>query len=450
VNDSNLPLLMGLDLGSSAIKGVVIDATGATLCSTQKSVTLSYPREWWVELDAEQHYREVCQVIRELSGRLTRPVEAVAMSAASGNSLLTDGAGDPLTTIISWMDLRGWQQLPRGLSSFEADEVGQITGWPFSGSFPLVHFAWFRESLPDLYASAAHCCMNTDWLLFRLTGNWVMDHSTATTTCLQNQVAREYHAPYLELLGIPEEKPSRLAPSGTLAGTITEAAAEQTGLPVGTSVCTGSFDHPSAARAVGVLDPGQLLLSCGTSWVGLFAERDRQTVIDAGILCDPFLSDRGGPWGAMTSVPLIGPSIDWYVSNIIAPDSDDPFTVFNESAARVEPGSGGLQIDLRDPPGPVDAERDNVSRAVMEGAARLLNDRLNQLAERGITFNRAVMVGGPAKSPIWPGIVAETTGIPITVGSNHAGARGAALLAGIGAEVYRDEADAFAATGGNL
>ncbi|MCK4516142.1 MAG: hypothetical protein KAU31_12850, partial [Spirochaetaceae bacterium] len=279
MSDSRPSLLMGLDLGSSAIKGVVIDAAGTTLATASESSTLIYPQEGWVEYDPEEHYRGVCRVIRTLAGAVTKPIAALAMSAASGNTLLADDVGTPLTAVISWMDQRTRQRLPRDLMSLEIDGVRQTTGWPGVDSFPLAHLAWFRESLPDLYRGAGRYCMNTDWLLFRSTGNWMMDHSTATTFHLQDQVAGHYHAPYLELLGIPEEKLSRLVSSGTRAGTITEAAAEDTGLPVGTPVCTGSFDHPSAARAVGVLDPGRLLLSCGTSWVGFFAERERQAVI---------------------------------------------------------------------------------------------------------------------------------------------------------------------------
>ena len=109
-----------------------------------------------------------------------------------------------------------------------------------------------------------------------------------------------------------------------------------------------------------------------------------------------------------------------------------------------------MQIDLRKPPGPVDADQASISRAVMEGAARLMNDKLVQFAERGMTFTEAVMVGGPASSPIWPDIVAETIGVPITVGSSLSGARGAALLAGIGAGIYGDEADAYSSTKGEL
>ena len=122
--------------------------------------------------------------------------------------------------------------------------------------------------------------------------------------------------------------------------------------------------------------------------------------------------------------------------------------IFNESAAGADAGAGGLVIDLRNPPQRVDASRKNISRAVMEGAARLLNGKIEDLRMRGFQYEHATLVGGPTSSSIWPDIIAETTGMDLTVGSRHAGAEGAAMLAGIGAGLYEDEQAALAAKGG--
>jgi sugar (pentulose or hexulose) kinase len=101
-----------------------------------------------------------------------------------------------------------------------------------------------------------------------------------------------------------------------------------------------------------------------------------------------------------------------------------------------------LKIDLREPPRRFDAELRNISRAVMEGAAELLNDKLNHLKEHGINFKKAVMTGGPSHSQVWPRIIAETTGLELVTASRHA-SQGRCLLAGIGTGIYRDEYDAY-------
>jgi sugar (pentulose or hexulose) kinase len=274
--------------------------------------------------------------------------------------------------------------------------------------------------------------MNSDWILFRLTGQWLMDYSTATTSILQEQKTYTYYKRFLDLLNIPESKLSCLVLSAYCAGNLTKQALADTGLSKSTKVITGSFDHPSAARALGVVKPGQLMLSCGTSWAGFFPEQDRQKIVDLDLLCDPFMAPEGGAWGAIFAVPYIGRTIDWYIENIIAPGVENKYEIFNELAAKADSGADGLKIDLRKAPEYLNASRENISRAMMEGAAELFNEKLKELALSGIKFNKAVMVGGPSKSPVWPQIVEETTGINLTVGSQHAGAKGAAIMAGTG------------------
>jgi xylulokinase len=424
--------LIGLDLGTSVIKGVLTDVRGVVLAEAGADSTFIHPHEGWVEVDPQRHYRNVCGVIRDLVAAAPGEVGAIAMAAASGNTLLTDAAGAPLMNIINWMDHRAEQQPPADLAGLTSAEVTQITGWPCVTSFPLGHLAWLRENRPDLYRTAGRYGMDTDWLLWRLTGRWLMDHSTATTFHLQEQISRTYHEPFLRRLGIPREKLPALVPSGAVVGPLTEQARRDTGLSARTTVVTGCFDHPAAARAVGVVEPGQLMLSCGTSWVGFAPCRDRQAIIDAGMLCDPFLADEGLPWGGIFSVPYIGRSIDWYIENVIAPGESDRLRIFNEFAAQAEPGAGGLEIDLREPPRPFAGDRRNLSRAIMEGAARLLNAKIMALKTHGLHYTRAVMVGGPANSPLWPQIVAGISGLEVSIGGRSAGARGAALLAGQG------------------
>ena len=431
--------LIGLDLGTSAIKGVLMTAQGAVLAEAGAATELLHPREGWVEGDPEQHYGLVCGVLRELAGRAPGEVRALAMAAASGNTLLTEAEGAPLTAIINWMDQRAEQEPPGALAGLTSAGVSQITGWPCVSSFPLAHLAWLRENRPELHAGAGHYGMDTDWLLYRLTGRWLMDHSTATTFHLQEQTTGTYHAPFLRLLDIPGGRLSELVPCGSAVGPLTGRAASDTGLSPRTLVVSGCFDHPAAARATGVLEPGELMLSCGTSWVGFTPAMDRGRILDAQLLCDPFLSARGGPWGGMFSVPYIGRTIDWYIDHLIAPGEADRLRIFNEAAAAAGPGANGLEIDLREPPQPLAADRADISRAVMEGAARLLSEKVADLREQGMRFERAVMVGGPSASPLWTRIVAQSTGLAVSVGGRSAGARGAAMLAAIGAGLYRDE-----------
>lgn len=420
---------IGLDLGTSAAKGVVTDAAGRVCASAHVDARYTHPRAGWMESDAEQWLGDIFSMLRALKRESPGRICALAAAAASGNAMLTDGSGEPLMPVISWADQRAVDECPDALRGLTVAELRQVTGWPCLTTFPLAQLAWLAQHRRTVFVAAKRACMNTDWLMWRLTGQWVTDHSTATTSHLQDQCSGTYHEPYLRRLGVTEAMLSRLERTGVVVGPLSTAAASATGLETDVHVVTGCFDHPAAARAVGVTVPGQLLLSCGTSWVGLFPESDRQRVVDAELLCDPFLSERGGPWGAMFSVPRIGCTIDAYVRDVIAPGQPEPFAIFNAAAAAAQPGAGGLRINLLEPVRAIDDSRRNLSRAVMEGAANLLAEKLEVLRQRGFRFREAVMVGGPAQSPVWPSIVAERTSLNVRTGSHTAGAEGAAMLA---------------------
>ena len=135
---------------------------------------------------------------------------------------------------------------------------------------------------------------------------------------------------------------------GEVLGYTTEEISKSTGIPSGIPVVLGSFDHPSAARGVGVLDEGQMLLSCGTSWVGFFPVKSREKIAAAKTLIDPFLSPEGC-WATMTSVASVSARIKLYVNRYID-DSEKAFDILGDLAKKSEQGAGGLCINPKDEP----------------------------------------------------------------------------------------------------
>ena len=122
--------LIGLDLGTSAIKGVLMDQCGTVLAETEKKTTFTHFRSDWCEIVPETHYRDVCEVIRKLAVAAPAPVTALAMAAASGNTLLADSTGQPLTNIISWLDRREEQAKTTVLKQFSSANVRPSTKFP--------------------------------------------------------------------------------------------------------------------------------------------------------------------------------------------------------------------------------------------------------------------------------------------------------------------------------
>lgn len=448
-----MKLLIGLDVGTSAVKAVLAAEDGRHIRTGNRPVRLLRPEKDRVELDPEEHYRTVCGLIGELAASVPPGdrVAALAMSFASGNTLLLDAEGRPLTNIIDWLDRRTVGAMGDLLPSVPAESVYRTVGWPGIDTFPLAHLAWLRRHRADAWGRTAHFAMNSDWLNFRLTGRWGMDHSTATTFYLQNQAARAWHAPFLQALGIGEETLSPLAPSGTVLGPLTAQAARDTGLPADTAVVLGSFDHPSAARGTGTLAPGDLMISCGTSWVGFYPCADRELLLSQNLLVDPFLSPAG-PWAGMFSLTAVGVTVDWFLDHLIAPGTAgaERYRIFNEAAMAAEPGAGGLFLDpFQDPAAFADRSGElrrhgaaALARALMEGTAFRMRGKLESMAAAGLGARRIAMVGGPSESPIWPRILAEITGLELSLGGGQtAGAVGAAVMAGLGIGVFRDLAE---------
>ena len=452
---------IGLDVGTSATKGIVVAADGSARASASAATRIIRDEPGRAEVDPEDHYRSVCSVIGELASRRPRGsrVRALAMAAASGNILLTDREGRPLHNILSWLDTRSVGKSAELLQGFDPSGHHETTGWPYSELFPLAQLGWMRRNRPEVWGKAEHIGMNTDWLLYRLCGRWGMDHSTATPFFLQDQRSLSWHMPYLELLAIREEQLSPLAPSGSRLGTISPHAARDTGLDEETVVALGCFDHPGAARGAGVLRPGDLLLSCGTSWCGFYPVLERERAVRAGLLVDPFLSPRG-PWGAILALTAVAVTIERYLERHVAPGLPpvERYRRFGELAASAPAGAGGLAIDIyRDRPAVLDEldpslrERSpaQIARALMEAPALELRRRVEELERAGIASSRLVMVGGPTQSPVWTRIVAEVMGRELTVTNGQsAGAMGGAILAALAAGAFRDEKAAFAAMGG--
>jgi len=439
--------LIGLDIGTSAIKGVLMSAEG-TIVSREQSAT-AYQRldGGAVQFDVRELYRLTVDVIRRLASALPPggAIAGLSIASASGNTMLADAQGEPTIPAFSWMDQRVRGEMERVFGKLDADEVHEMTGWPLLEAFPLAHLAWLRCHAPKLLDASTVICMSTDYIHFKLTGKWHIDRSTATTFYLQDQQAAKWHLPYLQKLGIPEGKLPAIRSTGDVIGRIASSAAADTGLACGTPVVLGAFDHPCAARGAGIVEEGQLLISCGTSWVGFMPLKDRHRSVSLRMLTDPFLQPSG-PWGAMFSLPAIAASVDGYIRKYIA-DGPDRYREFDRLAASVSPGADGLVInpsveddlDTRER-----AEKAQIARALMEGTAFLLKAQIDKLEAAGMRFSAATMVGGPSETFPWPQIVADVLGMDIrTVNGSCAGAAGAAIIAGIGAGLYTDERDAL-------
>ena len=424
---------VGLDLGTSSVKAVLFDGerviNKASAPFEIKECGLKDGAKY-SGFSADSYAETVFGVISELAKGVNGDIYGIAMASASGNTVVCDKNGNAIIDAYSWTTPAFKEESEKVYGKIGYSQAAKISGWGYFHTFPLSHLAQIKVHQPEILDACGKICMSTEYLLYKMTDKWGIDRSTAVPFYLLEQQTGKWHKPYLDALGITEDKLPTVYESGDFLGNITEDFATKYGINKNCKVFLGSFDHPSGAIANGVVNEGDLLLSCGTSWVLFFPYRDREKLIENRLLCDTFLSKEKGLWGAMSSVAQVSKNIDKIIENNIS--ETDKIRLFNEYSEKAARGAGGLKIN------PVtDADKDfsgykkeNIARALMEGAANLLKEKLDYLKALGIEFNSVKMAGGPSQSKIWVDIIRYTIGKPVKVTYGvDSGAVGAAMRA---------------------
>lgn len=410
--------LIGLDLGTSSVKGVLFD--GEKVLKSQ-SASFSFKQSKmpdgaeYVGFSADEYAQTVFNVINQLASIVDGDIYGISMASASGNTVICDKNNNAIIDAYSWTNPAFQQESESVYGVIDCKQVANVSGWEYFYTFPLSHLAHIKIHYPNLLSECSKVCMSTEYLLYKMTKKWGIDRSTAVPFYLLEQKTGKWHKPYLDALGISKEKLPKVYESGDLLGYITEEFSNKYGINKNCRVYLGSFDHPSGAIANGVINEGELLLSCGTSWVLFYPYHDRDTLISNGLLCDTFLSKEKGLWGGMTSVPQVSKNIDYIIEKNIS--KVNKINLYNEYSKKAKKGACGLKINPT-----TDFNKDfsnyskeNIARALMEGAAYLLKDMLEYLESIGIKFNSVKMAGGPSQSKILVEIIKYVIDKPVEV-----------------------------------
>ncbi len=421
---------IGLDIGSTNVKGVLVSSAGEIVKNASKKFEYDYPKPGYVQIDADKFVENCFDVIAALAkalpsgGRIT----GISQVSASGNMLLLGEGYAPITPIYNWQDHRVTNEVQLVLGEdFDTQAYYERIGWRLGTALPLAQLCFIKEHDPDLLKRTRFVCMSTEYLNFLLTKKFGISPSAGTPFFLIDQTTRSYVEEVLDVFGIDESMVPPVMSTGAELGEVTPEMCEKLGLTDGVKVFCGTFDHPGGAISSGVTEEGKMLLSCGTSWVAFIPINDRRVAIKNNFLCDPFLSDRGGPWGSMSSITSIGNVVNDLVARYIGGYSE-----LTALAMASENGSGGLVIDRDriDDPEILTYSKENIAYAIMELPARLLREKLEVFLSSGVKFDRVFMAGGPTKSDIWVSITEKILGMSVTVkDAEFAGAVGAAMIA---------------------
>ena len=412
---------IGIDLGSSGIKGALCSGTGEVLATVTRATELDRPRPGEVVFSSDRCYEILCDVLKTLAkAGAGHVIRAISLSGATGDTLLLSREGRPLLPTIHWMDTRSTNDAAMDPPGMTAADVYQTSGWPWFRGFPLAHLAWLKAHQADVYKQAHRVGMNLTYQYYKLCGAWAIDPSTATTFYLQDQQQQKWHQPYLDWLGLKAEQLPELLPSGTCVGSISSKTALETGLPAGCSVVLGAFDHPSAARGSGVTQVGEFLLSLGTSWVGFYPVSERKLALGQNMLVDPFLSGEHGAWGAMFALGKSGERLN---ETFLATYPDAP-----DAAARY----AQIEHDLQQAMDGVAPE--NAATLMIRELVETMHKKMDDYSRQGLPVERVVLVGGPSANQAIVALFKKIMNKQILVApsAGHSGAVGAAGLAAKG------------------
>ena len=454
------PLFLGIDVSTTGAKALLIDESGAVVSSATNPLPLSTPRPLWSEQDPHDWWKGIAGSIRQAlsaAGATGDDVKAIGLTGQMHGLTLLDATGEVLRPAILWNDQRTGPQCDEIRRRIGKERLIQITGNDALTGFTAPKILWVQEEEPDIYARAAHILLPKDYIRYRLTGKYGTDKAGAAGTILFDVRKRDWSPEVLEALDIPADWLPPTYEGPEVSSAISAAAAEQTGLKVGTPVVGGGGDQAAGAVGVGAVEPGIVSLVLGTSGV-VFATTGEPFIEPQGLL-HAFCHCVPNTWHLMGVMLSAAGSLQWY-RDTLAPDTS--FDDLLAPVGTVEAGAEGLLFlpyltGERTPyPDPLARagfvgltlrhSKPHLTRAVLEGVAFGLRDSMELVKSAGLGNIRQVRLsGGGAKSPIWRQILADVLGQElVTVNTTEGGAFGAALLAGVGAGAWASVPEACA------
>jgi xylulokinase len=454
--------LLGIDIGTSAAKAILLDLDGREAAAAGQSYPLLTPQPGWVEQDPETVWQALIRVLRDIVSQASGyRILSLALAAQAGSIIPAGLDGDPVYPMITWLDGRSQELMRQWQADGTAATIRRLSGWqPFAG-LPLPSIGWLRRHRPDIHATADRYLGPADFLIHRLTGEFATDLSAASEMLLVDVKGGRWSEALCAIGGVDPSRQSQIGWAGRQVGEITAETAELTGLPAGTPVIAGGNDQPCAGLAMGMTAPGKVMLSTGTAWV-MMSVVEAPSTESVPPWVNVYYHAVPGRWLQGQLVGGFGATVDWWLRQAWpSPDPAGPpqYEPFNAAVEASPPGSQGLLfLSLNGPsqvlnpvPGggfiglELSHTRGDMGRAILEGCAYEVRWALDELRSARIAVGELWLAGGATRSPVWPRILADVSGAPIVLaGEADWAALGAAMLAGWGAGAFATLDEAIA------
>ncbi|MCM2531249.1 xylulokinase [Neobacillus pocheonensis] len=439
--------VIGIDLGTSAVKILLVNQNGEVCQEVSKSYPLIIEKSGYSEQNPEEWVEKTSEGLAELIGKFSgnvKNIQGISFSGQMHGLVLLDQDHKVLRNAILWNDTRTTKQCQEIYDVVGKERLLEVTKNPALEGFTLPKILWVKENEPEIFARSSVFMLPKDYLRYRMTGNIHMDYSDAAGTLMLNVAKREWSSEILNLLDISPDFCPPLVESHECVGTISAELANATGLTEATKVFAGGADNACGAIGSGILSAGKTLSSIGTSGVVLSYE-DRNDLDFEGKV-HYFNHGEEDTYYTMGVTLAAGYSLSWFKDTF---GHQEEFDQFLEGVDTVPVGANGLLftpyiVGERTPHADsnirgsfigIDAshERKHFARSVLEGITFSLNESIEIFRKSGKTIDSVISIGGGAKNETWLQMQADIFDAKIEKLSSEQGpGMGAAMLAAYG------------------
>lgn len=443
---------VGIDVGTTHTKGVLIGAGGAIHHETKRASDLLSPHANWAEMDPNQWWANTCSLGQELAAAAQDRGLSIAGIGVSGMVpalVLLDASGTPLRPSIQQNDARTTVEIAELKAAADESRFFQLTGGSINQQVMAPKLRWLVRHEPEAVRMAKTLMGSYDYIAFKLTGTVGVEHNWALESGLSDVRNRRWVPELVELAGIDASLLPAVRASHEVVGRVTDEAAVETGLPAGVPVVAGVADHVASAFAAGVAEDGDLLIKFGGAGDVLYATEDLVTdprlFIDYHVVPGRYLLN-----GCMATS---GSMLKWLLRELLRADAlasedegIDPFAALDARANGRPPGSHGIIVlpyflgektPLHDPHARgtivglgLHHDRYDLYRAFLEAVVYGFRHHVDVLRERNLDVRRVLASDGGARSDVWLQIASDVLGVPVHRVSRHPGSSlGAAFVA---------------------
>jgi len=448
--------ILGLDIGTGGTRAVLIDEEGKVLSTeSAEHPPFASPQIGWAEQDPEDWWKAAVRAIRGIVAKFpSDSIGAIGLTGQMHGSVLLDKSDRPIRPALLWCDQRTEMQCREITEKIGAQKLIELVSNPAITGFTLPKLLWVQANEPAVWQQVATVLLPKDFIRMRLSGDKASDVADASGTLLFDVRNRKWSAEIIEAFGFDAGILPPVFESIEVTGTISDRAAQETGMRAGTPIVAGAGDNAAGAIGMGIAKPGSVSCTIGTSGV-VFGVSDEPR-LDVGGRIHTLCHAIPGRWHNTGVTLAAGYSLKWFRQNFGGGKSYDQLAA---EAATVSVGSDGAiwlpylmgeRSPHLDPKAraafiglTANHTTASLTRAVLEGVAFSLRDSIEIFKELGTSIETIRLGGGGARSPIWCQIQSDVYGQAVeTLVADEGAAYGAALLAGVGTGMWEtvDEA----------